>query len=202
MTYADFTLESAQAAFGLTAVARPLFPFRSLAAPWQLGPLAWAAGKVALRRNEKSRSEFFIAPVLGAVDVLAGGSLTVYSGLMLSVDAARGLTGECDFILGGDPFGVVVTAPLLTVVEAKRGDVDEGTGQAVAQMVATREFNDRAGRPTPVVFGCVSSGLEWQFMRLAGSTLDYEPMPIPLSDLGRLLATFLAAVAQARGAAP
>lgn len=204
MTYADFTsLESALEAFGLTATYRPLFlGLRPVEPPADMaGTFAWGGGKPAVRRNEKGRSEFLIAPVIAAVDVLAGGSLTVYSGQALNVDPVRGLAGECDFVVGGDAAAVVLQAPLLTVVEAKKADIDLGTGQAVAQMVAVREYNQRAGRPTPVVGGCVTTGTSWQFLQLDGPVVAFEPRRFLYGDLPLILAAFLAAVAQARGAA-
>lgn len=203
MTYADFTtLESALAAFGLTASARPLFPGLH-----PVAPPGWLTAQFAhhgpfARRNEKGRSEFLIAPILLAAKSLSGDGFGLYTGQPLNVDPARGLAGECDFILGDDPAAVVLQSPLLTVVEAKKADIDLGTGQALAQMVAAREYNERAGRPTPVACGCVSTGAEWQFMRLDGTALAYEPQPYPVADLGRVLAAILAAVAQARGQTP
>ena len=97
---------------------------------------------------------------------------------------------------------VVVQAPLLTVVEAKKADIDLGTGQAVAQMVAARESNRRAGRPTPTVHGCVTTGISWQFLRLDGDVLAFEPRRFQSSELRLILAAILCAVAQARGQAP
>ena len=40
-----------------------------------------------------------------------------------------------------------------------------------AEMVAIRLFNDREGTPLPAVFGCVTSGSIWRFLKLEKSTL-------------------------------
>ena len=183
MTYADFTLETAVAAFGLTATYRPLFPALAPVEPpaWLTATLARAKVKGYTRRNEKARSEFFIAPVLSAVDELSGDSLSIYSGQAMSVDPARGLAGECDFILGGDPAAVFLQAPLLTVVEAKRADIDLGTGQAVAQSVAARLFNESAGQPSTTMHGCVATGTEWQFLRLDREVVTFDPVRYSIS---------------------
>ena len=45
------------------------------------------------------------------------------------------------------------------------------SGQCAAEMVAIQFFNERDGRPTPVVHGCVTSGSNWRFLRLQGKDL-------------------------------
>jgi hypothetical protein len=54
----------------------------------------------------------------------------------------------------------------LTVVEAKKNDIEVGLGQCIAQMVAARKFNEAAGRAQFPVYGCVTTGETWQFLRL------------------------------------
>lgn len=160
MTYADFTLETAVATFGLTETTRPLFPgLRPVEPPGWLTAQFAHHGPFA-RRNEKGRSEYLIAPVLLAARALSGDGFGLYTGQAFNVDPPAGLAGECDFLIGDDPAATLLRAPLLAVVEAEKGDVDLGAGQAVSQMVAARRFNEQAGRPTPVLFGCVSTGVE------------------------------------------
>lgn len=70
-----------------------------------------------------------------------GALLGVYSGQNLEADSERGLSGECDFLLGQGPAFLGLRSPLLAVVEAKRNDIDIGLGQCVAQMVGIQSFN-------------------------------------------------------------
>ena len=72
--------------------------------------------------------------------------LAVYSGQRLDVDPARGLTGECDYLLAVAPPVLPLRPPLLTVVEAKKADLDLGLGQCAAEMVAVRTTWNSAGR--------------------------------------------------------
>ena len=58
-------------------------------------------------------------------------------------------------------------APIMTVVEAKKNDIEVGLGQCIAQMVGARKFNEAAGRKMSPVYGCVTSGETWQFLRLS-----------------------------------
>ena len=87
----------------------------------------------------------------------------------LDVDPGQGLIGECDFILAVGPALPPLHAPLMTVVEAKKNDVEAGLGQCIAQMVGAKRFDESAGRMTAPVFGCVTTGETWQFLQLADS---------------------------------
>ena len=84
-------------------------------------------------------------------------------GQRLDVDPDRGLVGECDYILALTPPVPRLRAPLVTILEAKKGDVEAGLGQCLAQMVGARLFNERAGQPPRPVFGCVTSGEVWSW---------------------------------------
>jgi len=117
--------------------------------------------------SEKSRSEFIVVPILVAGRELCGDQFAIFSGQRLDVDPDQGLVGECDFILALGPSLPPLHAPLMTVVEAKKNDVEAGMGQCIAEMVAARQFNEAEGRTTVPVFGCVTTGETWQFLRLA-----------------------------------
>src|SRR3954447_19668324 len=150
--------------------------------------------------SEKARSEFILAPILLAVRELSGERVSILSGQRLDVDPARGLLGECDFLLAlSDPVSRL-RAPLLTVVEAKRNDVKAGLGPCVAQMVAAQVYNQRSGQPLPAVSRCVTTGEAWQFLRLAGAAVTIDQGRLYIDHVGGILAA-LRASGQA-GAAP
>jgi hypothetical protein len=54
------------------------------------------------------------------------------------------------------------------VVEAKEADLDVGSGQCIAEMVAAQTFDKFKGRNTPVIYGCVTSNTLWRFLKLEG----------------------------------
>jgi hypothetical protein len=54
--------------------------------------------------------------------------------------------------------------------------------------VAARLFNERAGEPERPVFGCVTSGDDWQFFRLSGSDVTLDPTRFYLDQVGTILA--------------
>jgi hypothetical protein len=198
MAYADFTLEAVEAAFGLTAQPGDLFPgLAPLPVPPWLGDVLERGHQVAALVSEKARSEFLVAPILLAAHDFAPGALTIYSGQRLDVDPDRGLTGECDYILGLTPPVPRLRAPLVTVLEAKKGDVEAGLGQCSAQMVGARLFNERSGEPARPVFGCVTSGEVWQFLCLEGAAVVIDRSRLFLDNVGGILAVLQAILAPA-----
>src|SRR5262249_30580628 len=120
------------------------------------------------------------------------GDLAIYSGQRLDVDAELGLTGECDYILALTPPVPRLRAPLVTVLEAKRGDVEPGLGQCVAQMVGARLFNEHAGGRAEPGFGAVTTGEVWQFLRLRGATVTLHRERLFIAGVGGILAALQA----------
>jgi hypothetical protein len=196
MSYTDFTLESVETAFGLTAQPADLFPgLRPLPVPDWLQDLLDRGRKAAALVSEKARSEFLVVPVLLAVRDFAPEALAIYSGQRLDVDPGRGLAGECDFIVALTPPLPRLRAPLVTVLEAKKGDVEAGLGQCAAQMVGARLFNERYGEEKRPVYGCVTSGEVWQFLRLEGTAVLIDRMRLFIDNVGGILGAFRVIVA-------
>jgi hypothetical protein len=97
--------------------------------------------------TEKARSELIVAPILLDVRRHLKNQISYFSGSTLNVDAEKGLTGECDFVLSGSVNQLEISVPVLTVVEAKKSDIKLGLGQCAAQMVGAQYFKPftRAG---------------------------------------------------------
>lgn len=195
MPYTDFTLEAAETRLGLSVGLGDLFPgLTPLAVPGWLADQLDRGRAVAALVSEKARSEFLVAPVLLACRELVPGDLAIYSGQRLDVDAAQGLVGECDYILALTEPVPRLRAPLVTVLEAKRGDIELGLGQCVAQMVAARLFNERAGAAPGPVFGAVTTGEAWQFLRLTGAEVTLHTTRLFVDSLGAILACLQASL--------
>jgi hypothetical protein len=201
MAYTEFTSEAVQQRLGVSLQLAELFPgVRSIPPPGWLTDQLAKTRQLALL-SEKSRSEFIVAPILLAVRDLSGDQLVILSGQRLDVDAAKGLTGECDFILSTGLALPFLQAPLLMLIEAKRHDIESALGQCVAQMVGAQMFNERAGLADRAVYGCVTTGEAWQFLRLMGSIVSVHPDRLYLDNLGGILGAILSAVTQAQAAA-
>lgn len=196
MAYSDFTLESAMANLGIATELTLLFPnLNPMPVPDWLQKTFAKSTPLALI-SEKSRSEFIVAPILLASRDLSHEKLAIYSGQRLDVDPKRGLVGECDFILALSPPILPLRSPVMTVVEAKKNDVEAGLGQCIAQMVAAQIFNQSAGHSMFPVFGCVTTGEIWQFLRLTESVVSMDQRRFYLDDTGSILAAIQQMVVQ------
>ncbi len=189
MSFRDFNFPEVQHLLGLTLAEVDLF---GKAAPLDVS--AEFAGRMragvdlALAINtEKARSEFIIAPVLMELRRLLGEGFGLFSGIEFDVDASRGLSGYCDFILTRSPLQSVLTAPLVAIVEAKNDNIRTGLGQCIAAMVAAREFNAKSSAPVESTYGVVTTGGAWKFLRLTGSALELDKHEYFVAELGRIM---------------
>jgi hypothetical protein len=201
MAYPDFTLEAVESAFGLITQPRELFPgLRPVPVPEWLSDYLSRGQRVATLVSEKARSEFLVVPILIAAREFAPAEITIYSGQRLDVDSGRGLVGECDYILALTPPVPRLRAPLVTVLEAKKGDIEAGLGQCVAQMMGARLFNERTGQHLPSIHGCVTSGEVWQFLRQEGSEIMIDRVRFFIDNVGGILAALQAILLQSQEA--
>jgi hypothetical protein len=205
MAYSDFTLEAAGRLLGITSRPADLFPNSrpAIAPAWLLESLARGGQGIHLSLiSEKSRSEFVVAPVLLAGRELSGDRFAIYSGQRLDVDSARGLVGDCDFILTASEPVFPLRNPIAVVVEAKKNDIEGGLGQCVAQMVAADQFNQNAGQSDSPVFGCVTTGEAWQFLKLAGTEALMDRRRHYIDNVDKILGVIQAIIAEVESGRP
>jgi hypothetical protein len=192
MAYRDFSLPKVKKDFDLEEKTEPLFPELGIleASPWLRETLAASLPLALASSSEKARSEFIVAPILLEIEKRYPGQLAIFSGERLDVDEASGLKGECDFILSKGPISSTIQAPIFTLVEAKKNDIKEGLGQCVAQMLGAQLFNRQEGNPAAEIYGCVTTGEDWQFLKLAGKAIRVDAARHYLSELPRILWIF------------
>ena len=68
------------------------------------------------------------------------------------------------------PESISIQAPVHTIVEAKKEDINGGIGQCLAEMVAAQIFNKRKGAAVDRIYGVVTSGMAWRFLVLDSSS--------------------------------
>ncbi len=130
---------------------------------------------LALRSStEKARSEMIVTPILLELQEVEMGKISLFSGIDFKVDPKRGLSGRCDFIISADGKSEFMTAPAITIVEAKNDNVRGGLGQCIAEMVAAQLFNQRHEKDIPTIYGVVTTGTNWRFLKLQGNTVFIE----------------------------
>jgi hypothetical protein len=137
--------------------------------------------------TEKARSELIIAPVLLEARRQVQRRVSLFSGVEFTVDPSQGLNGTCDYLLSLSPEQLTIEAPVVTVVEAKNDNLNSGLAQCMAEMVAARLFNQRKGREFPRVYGVVTTGSLWKFMRLEGDVVFLDLREYPISEVGRVV---------------
>ncbi|NJR60563.1 MAG: hypothetical protein HC769_18030 [Cyanobacteria bacterium CRU_2_1] len=194
MPYSAFSIAKVKEDFGLTfregmrflPEIEPIAPSNGLREYLAESlPLAVATG------SEKARSEGIIFPVLLEVRKIMSAEISLFSGEEFNVDESVGLNGTCDFLLSRSPELMIIEAPAIIIVEAKKGDLKVGVGQCAASMVGAQRFNAQKGKSIRTIFGCISSGTAWRFLKLEKTTLtiDFTDYPLPPIDpiLGMLV---------------
>jgi hypothetical protein len=137
--------------------------------------------------SEKAKSEKIIAPILDELEEINGRSFATFSGYQFNVDKAMGLSGYCDFILSRKPKSVLIEAPIFCVVEAKNDNLDEGIAQCIAEMYASQIFNLKHKQAEKAIYGAVTFGFQWKFLRLIDKEVKIDYKIYYLNELPQLL---------------
>jgi hypothetical protein len=190
MSYSNFTLGKVKSDFGITTVEREvLFP---LITPIQPGELLTLNLKENLSlataiNTEKARSELIIMPVLTEVRRIMQGQVSLFSGVEFNIDLEQGLNGTCDYILARSPEQFFVSKPVVTIVEAKRENIPSGLGQCIATMIAAQRFNEQEGEPIDIVYGVVTTGTDWKFLKLMQQVAYIDRSDYFISEVDKIL---------------
>jgi hypothetical protein len=190
MSYSDFNLEKVKKSFELTTYEKIdlLGNTPDLECSNLLKEILRYNIPLALASNsEKARSEMIIAPILIDLRRQLQDRINVFSGIEFDVESEKGLTGICDFIISDSPEQLFVSAPVITLVEAKKENINAGLGQCVAEMLAARIFNERSGNEIPAIYGSVTTGSIWKFLKLEGSVINIDLTEYYLKDVNKIL---------------
>lgn len=189
MPYSSFTLAKAKKDFGLTTAEGgrflppidPIAPSSRLQEALEDLPWAIAVG------SEKAKSEGIIYPILQEVRRLLKNQVSLFSGRDFTVDTNKGLNGYVDYLISRSQEQLEIEAPVVVVGEAKRDNLNEGLGQCIAEMVAAQMFNQANQVNIPTIYGSVSNGTQWRFLKLEGSTVTIDLMDYSLPPVDQIL---------------
>ncbi|MEO1377024.1 MAG: hypothetical protein AAFW70_22560 [Cyanobacteria bacterium J06635_10] len=194
MPYSQFiSISKTKEAFGLQIKeggrfipsCKPIEPSATLTAYLEESlPLASSA-------SEKARSEGIIYPVLLEVRRILNRQISLFSGEDFTIDESIGLNGKCDFLLSRSPEVLEIEAPAIVIVEAKKADLRTGFGQCIAEMVAAQRFNAAKNHPVSVIYGSITSGTQWRFLKLSENTVTIDLMDYPLPPIEEILGIFV-----------
>ena len=200
MPYSSFTLGKVSRTFHLETVRRqgifagiePVEPSAHLTATLERNlPFALAMG------TEKAKSELIVSDILVELCLHFESRVSLFSGIDFNVDVSEGLTGVCDFLVSLSPETFDLEAPVIALVEAKNADVKLGVGQCAAEMVAAQRFNADAGNDIRCVYGAITSGTEWLFLKLEGQTLSVDLGTYHIRQCDKILGILASMVSQA-----
>ncbi len=188
MSYSQFNYKKVRTELGISNKTALFFEqtFRIEPSAWLWQTIEYAQDTIALF-SEKSRSEAIVYPILVELRHLNLKKLSVYSGGILNADDKRGLNGECDFILSGGEQDFYIDSPLFCVIEAEDNDIENNVPQCIAQMEGARIYNENEGKSVPIMYGSVTTGTEWQFLKLEGKICYIDTQRFYINELPLLL---------------
>jgi len=146
--------------------------------------------------TEKARSELIIAPVLIEIRKIFDKKISFFSGIELNVDKERDLTGFCDFIISKSPEQLFLSNPVITIVEAKNENIMSGLGQCTAEMIASRIFNEQEGTTLSKIYGVVTSGNIWKFLKLEDNKIYIDLDDYSIKEVSKVVGILCSMIEQ------
>lgn len=190
MVFSDFTLKAVKTRLNLEIVEnQSLFADtpESPASDYLTATLKRNVPLALAINTEKARSELIIINLLLELKDKLPDKISLFSGIDFNVDKERGLAGYCDYIIGGSPEQLYLDYPVIAIVEAKNENIISGLGQCIAEMLAARIFNEQEGHQLPTIYGAVTTGDEWKFLKLVGGTVFIDRDTYYLATPGKIL---------------
>ena len=190
MAYSDFTLKKIKSELNIKIVEKNSV-FSHIKSVEISGYL-----KNTLKRNiplalaintEKARSEMIIINILLEIKEKFSDKISLFSGIDFNVDKEKGLTGFCDFIFSNSPEQLYLDSPVITITEAKNENIVSGLGQCIAEMYASQIYNEKEGYDLSSVYGGVTTGDEWKFVKLIKDTAYIDADNYYINDIEKIV---------------
>ena len=199
MPYSNFTVKKVQKDFGIQIIEKvDLFSSigsREIGDHLKQTLLDNVSLAVAVN-TEKARSELIIAPVLIEIRKIFNKEISFFSGIELNIDRERDLTGFCDFIISQSSEQLFLNTPVITVVEAKNDNIMSGLGQCAAEMIASRIFNEQEGTILSKIYGVVTSGNMWKFLKLEGNAIHIDLDDYSIKEISKIVGILCSMIEQ------
>lgn len=89
--------------------------------------------------------------------------IELFSGENLDAESSKRLNGECDFIFAKSLGSIELTAPLIDVCKAEKGDIDDphSLSQNSAQLLGARIHNQKRKVPYTDLYGVCMNGFSY-----------------------------------------
>ncbi len=140
--------------------------------------------------TEKARSEMIVTPILIELRKLLNHRISLFSGVEFNIDKEKRLNGVCDYIISLSKEQLYVSSPVISVVEAKNDNLKSGLAQCAAEMIASRIFNEQKGSRISTIYGIVTTGSIWRFLKL-NDMLYIDVKEYHIERLGKIMGIML-----------
>ena len=199
MAYGNFTLAQLKKDFGLSFIETSGL-FSALpdveSSESLINTLAEGIDLAVAIGTEKARSEMIVTPILLELRRLFKKEISLFSGVDFTVSPEQGLNGICDYLISRSKEQLFIQSPVVMLVEAKNENLKTGLSQCIAEMVAAQQFNLQEENAVDVIYGVVTIGTIWQFLRLKAQTVEIDLRQYPIEEnLPKILGILSSAVA-------
>ncbi len=144
--------------------------------------------ELALAINtEKARSEMIILPILLEIRRRSNYQISLFSGTNFDVDLEKGLNDYCDFIISRSKEQLLINAPVIIIIEAKNENIKNGLGQCARAMLAAQIFNQQQNNDIQTIYGAVTTGDIWKFIKLEDSNLFIDLNNYYIKEVANIL---------------
>jgi len=190
MAYSEFTLKKVKSDFNLKTIENiSIFSeIEYLEISDYLEKTLTRNVPLALSINtEKARSELIIINILLEVKEKLSEKISLFSGIDFNVDKERGLNGFCDYIISLSCEQLYLDVPAIAIVEAKNENIISGIGQCIAEMYAARIYNEKENNKVSCIYGAVTTGNEWKFIKLVKDSAYIDHQSYYMSDIKKII---------------
>ncbi len=194
MAYSDFTLSDIKEKFQIVTEEHvDIFPHieAEKISDYLNGTLKENIPLALAIHTEKARSEMIVTPILIEIRKILNHRISLFSGVEFNVDKEKGLNGICDYLISLSKEQLYVTSPIISVVEAKNDNIKSGLAQCSAEMIASQIFNEQKQDRIDTIYGIVTTGSIWKFLKLDGKTLYIDIKEYYLEQLGKIMGIML-----------
>jgi hypothetical protein len=190
MSYSDFTLRELSKKFNLIIEEnKDLFKQKY---PIEIDNFIkqYIVNNISLAQSigtEKAKSEMIITPILIETRRILNNQISLFSGIDFNVDSQQGLNGYCEFLISLSCQQLYVSSPVLMLVEAKNDNINSGIPQCIAEMVAAKIFNESENNIIENIYGVVTNGNQWLFMKLNNNLVEIDMKEYYINDIETII---------------
>lgn len=170
MAYSEYTFVRLKEEYGIAQLSTKLFQENQIQEKMPSKRLEDDINDAKLMPlySEKAKSEAIIYPIIRELKK-NNAHISIFSGYTFNVNS--GLTGAPDFLISSKPNLVEPQNPIFCLVESKNKSPEEGFAQCAAEMYAAHLFNQRMKEEEKPIFGAVTNGFDWVFLKYESNTI-------------------------------